>query len=170
MLTHLRTCSLHILTRVLLFVDLVSYSYVHKISLDVFSLVCRSPFLYPAHVQDAPQEIEGREATAELLAWLGSAKLPLRFSPFPVGHPAHEHGISLAPSKNRISPSRIMMKDAQPCRTFLLQFISQRTMGWLRRMEVLYNMVVTQSGDFSEEGSPKMKGSAEIIPLEWFDP
>ena len=97
----------------LLFVDLVSYSYLHKLSLDVFS-----------------------------------------------SYVDHLSSISLAHSKNRISPSGIMMKDAQPCRTFLLRFISQRTMGWLRRMEVLYNMVVTQSGDFSEEGAPKMKCSA----------
>ena len=47
---------------------------------------------YPARAQDdAPQEMEGKLATAELLARLDSAWLQFSFSPFPVGHPAYEH-------------------------------------------------------------------------------
>ena len=48
--------------------------------------------MYRAGAQDATQEMEGKQATAELLAWTGSAWLHISFSPFPVGHPAHQRG------------------------------------------------------------------------------
>ena len=50
--------------------------------------------MYLAGAQDAPQEIEGKQATVELLARTGSAWLHISSSPFPVGHPAHQHGMS----------------------------------------------------------------------------
>ena len=51
-----------------------------------------------ARMQDAPQEMEGNLATADMMARLYFAWLHLSFSPFDVGHPAHEHGIASWPS------------------------------------------------------------------------
>ena len=45
---------------------------------------------YRAGAQDAPKEMEGKEETAELLPWTGSAWLHIILSPFPVRHPAHQ--------------------------------------------------------------------------------
>ena len=44
--------------------------------------------------QDVAQEVEGNEATADLMAWPGSVGLQLSFSAFPVGHSGADHGIA----------------------------------------------------------------------------
>ena len=41
--------------------------------------------VYRAGAQDAPQEMKGKQATAELIAWAGCAWLHISFFPFPVG-------------------------------------------------------------------------------------
>ena len=48
--------------------------------------------LYRDRRQDVAQEMEGNEATSDLMAWPGSAWLLLSFSPFPVRHPGDDQG------------------------------------------------------------------------------
>ena len=74
--------------------------------------------LYRARAQDALQEMERKisstwvqfikgcpskrptnfnELDSELMAWIGFAWMLFRFSPYSVGHPAHEHGRYVIP-------------------------------------------------------------------------
>ena len=46
-----------------------------------------------AGVQDAQQEMERNKAAAKQSTVIPTYQLVLTFPPFPVGHPAHEHGI-----------------------------------------------------------------------------
>ena len=46
---------------------------------------------YSARVQDGQQEMERNEATAKHVVWPSCAWLLLRFFPYPVGQPEHEH-------------------------------------------------------------------------------
>ena len=47
--------------------------------------------LYSARAQDGPQEMERNQATAMHVAWPNCSWLLLSFSPYPMGHPKHEH-------------------------------------------------------------------------------
>ena len=47
--------------------------------------------MYSARAQDGQQEMERNEASAKHVVWPSCAWLLLRFFPYPVGHPDHEH-------------------------------------------------------------------------------
>ena len=57
---------------------------------------------YRDRCQNVAQEMEGNYATADLMAWPGSAWLQLSFSPFPVRHPVDGHGATDVPNKRNI--------------------------------------------------------------------
>ena len=57
----------------------------------MYQSTMNSRFLYSARAPDGPQEMERNLATAKHVAWPSCSWLLLRFFPYPVGHPEHEH-------------------------------------------------------------------------------